>query len=134
MQGTLICLLHVSCHKTCSRSAEHLRLLISSSLLVSFGKNFSFFFPTALTSCKFCICFNWLWVASAARAISRALFSVKSGTRNKRSLTCCFVEQGHIYQWAPHFPAHAKTINTSRKLYSCKAHNTAQNALELYPF
>ena len=123
-----------------------------------FRKNFRFFFPTALTSCKFCICFNWLWVASAACAISRALFSVKSGTRSKCSLTLlsaipntmcghismnlsnlaihkslpCFVELWHI--WAPHFPVYAERIDNFRKLYSCKAHNTAENALELYPF
>ena len=88
MQGTLICLVHVSCHKTCGRSAEYYHLLISSfPPFFLKGKNFPFFFSTALISCRFCICFNWLWVASAARAVSRALFSVKSGTRSKSSLT-----------------------------------------------
>ena len=60
MQDTLICLVHVSCHKPCSRSAEYYHLLISSFPRFFFGKNFSFFFPTALTSWRFCICFNWL--------------------------------------------------------------------------
>ena len=62
MQGTLICLVHVSCHKTCNRSAAYYHLLISSFPPFFFGggKNFSFFFSTALTSWRCCICFNWL--------------------------------------------------------------------------
>ena len=40
MQGTLICLVHVSCHKTCSWSARYFRLLISFFLRLSFWKNF----------------------------------------------------------------------------------------------
>ena len=82
MQDTLICLVHVSCHKPCSRSAEYYHLLISS---------FPFFLEEFFFRFFHCINFveilHLFQLASTALAVSRALCSVKSGTRSKRSLT-----------------------------------------------
>ena len=155
MQSTLICLVHVSCHKPCSRSAEYYHLLISSFPPFFFGKNFSFFFSTALTSWRFCISFNWLrqllqslelYSASnlglVAKALSRCYqqfqarcvqVSMNLSILKIHKRLPCFVYCG-IFINGLHFSVHAKRINNSRKLYSYEAHNNAQNAPELYPF
>ena len=92
MQDTLICLVqrfypllklsHVSCPKPCSRSAEYYHLLISSFLF--FLEEFFFLFFHCINFVEILHLFQ---LASTALSVSRALCSVKSGTRSKRSLT-----------------------------------------------
>ena len=91
MQGTLIYLVHVSCHKPCSRSAKYYHLLISSFppffFLFFLGGGGEEFFFLLFHCINFVEILHLFQLASAALAVSRALCSVKSGTRSKRSLT-----------------------------------------------
>lgn len=67
-------------HKTCNQSACCILPLTGFLYSKFFLGRLSVFFPTALTLWRFFICFRWLWVASAALTVSKALSSIKSGT------------------------------------------------------
>ena len=86
MECTLICLVHVSCHKTCNRSAAYYHLLIFSFFPSFFLGGGGEFFCLLFHCINFVEILHLFQLASAALAVSRALFSVKSWTRSKRSL------------------------------------------------